>query len=166
MSAIPHALQLAESVNSEFFAPVGNNLITSREAEDLLLTSHLPSVHQHLMAYDGDNTAAQPTHQRPAGAAPLALLHRLRLRGNYCALAGFTSGGWRYRPAASARRASPESSSSGAHTPSGTVPRDFHHARGAQQDYCRYHPDTQHRYQPRHAHIWLAGCNLEIVFGS
>ena len=72
MSAIPHALQLAESVNSEFFAAVGNALITSREAEDLLRTCHLPSVHQHLMAFDGGNTAAQPTHQCPAGAAPLA----------------------------------------------------------------------------------------------
>ena len=94
MSAIPHALQLAESVNSEFFAPVGNALITSREAEDLLHTYYLPSVRQHLTAFDGDNTVAQPP-QRPAGAAPLALLHRLRLRGNHCALAGFTSGGWR-----------------------------------------------------------------------
>ena len=27
----PHALQLADSVNSEFFAPVDNTLITSRE---------------------------------------------------------------------------------------------------------------------------------------
>ena len=118
MSAIPHALQLAESVNSEFFAPVGNALITSREAEDLLHSYYLPSVRQHLTAFDGDNTVAQPP-QRTAGAAPLALLHRLRLRGNYCTLAGFTSGSWRYRPAASARRASPESSPSGAHTPSG-----------------------------------------------
>ena len=103
MSAIPHALQLAESVNSEFFAPIGNALITSPEAEDLLHTYYLPSVRQHPTAFDGDNTAAQPTHQRPAGAAPLALLHRLRLRGNYFALAGFTSGSWRYRPAACAQ---------------------------------------------------------------
>ena len=35
----PHALQLAESVNSEFFAPVGNTLITSRETEELLCAS-------------------------------------------------------------------------------------------------------------------------------
>ena len=60
MSAIPHALQLAESVNSEFFAPIGNALITSPEAEDLLHTYYLPSVRQHLTAFDGDNTAAQP----------------------------------------------------------------------------------------------------------
>ena len=32
----PHALELADSVSSEFFAPVGNTLITSRETEDLL----------------------------------------------------------------------------------------------------------------------------------
>ena len=30
----PHALKLADSVSSEFFAPVGNTLITSRETED------------------------------------------------------------------------------------------------------------------------------------
>ena len=39
----PHALQLADSVNSEFFAPVGNTLITSRETEDLVRTCYLPS---------------------------------------------------------------------------------------------------------------------------
>ena len=55
----PHALQLADSVNSEFFAPVGNTLITSRETEDLVRTCHLPSLRQHLTAFDGDNTAAQ-----------------------------------------------------------------------------------------------------------
>ena len=69
MYAIPHALQLAESVNSEFFAPVGNALITSREAEDLLHSYYLPSVRQHLTAFDGDNTVARPP-QRTAGAAP------------------------------------------------------------------------------------------------
>ena len=31
----PHAMELADSVNSEFFAPVGNILLTSRETEDL-----------------------------------------------------------------------------------------------------------------------------------
>ena len=55
----PHALQLADSVNSEFFAPVGNTLITSRETEDLVRTCYLPSARQHLTAFDGDNTAAQ-----------------------------------------------------------------------------------------------------------
>ena len=35
----PHTLQLADSVNSEFFAPVGNTLITSRETEELLCAS-------------------------------------------------------------------------------------------------------------------------------
>ena len=55
----PHALQLADSVNSEFFTPVGNTLITSRETEDLVRTYHLPSVRQHLTAFDGDNAAAQ-----------------------------------------------------------------------------------------------------------
>ena len=34
-----HALKLADSVNSEFFAPVGNTLITSRETEELLCAS-------------------------------------------------------------------------------------------------------------------------------
>ena len=55
----PHALQLADSVDSEFFAPVGNTLITSRETEDLVRTCYLPSTRQHLTAFDGDNTAAQ-----------------------------------------------------------------------------------------------------------
>ena len=32
----PHALKLADSVNSEFFAPVGRTLITSRETEELM----------------------------------------------------------------------------------------------------------------------------------
>ena len=32
----PHALQLAGSLNSEFFARVGNTLITSRETKDLV----------------------------------------------------------------------------------------------------------------------------------
>ena len=32
----PHALQLAGSLNSEFFARVGNTLITSRETEVLV----------------------------------------------------------------------------------------------------------------------------------
>ena len=31
----PHVLELADSVNSEFFAPVGNTLITIRERRDL-----------------------------------------------------------------------------------------------------------------------------------
>ena len=31
----PHVLELDDSVNSEFFAPVGNTLITSRERRDL-----------------------------------------------------------------------------------------------------------------------------------
>ena len=62
----PHALQLADSVNSEFFAPVGNTLITSRETEDLIRTCYLPSVRQHLTAFDGDNAAAQqPTNVLP-----------------------------------------------------------------------------------------------------
>ena len=39
----PHTLQLADSVNSEFFAPVDNTLITSRETEDLVRTCYLPS---------------------------------------------------------------------------------------------------------------------------
>ena len=34
MPAIPHALELADSVDCEFFAPVGNTVITSRETED------------------------------------------------------------------------------------------------------------------------------------
>ena len=62
----PHPLQLADSVNSEFFAPMGNTLITSRGTEDLVRTCHLPSVHQHLTAFDGDNAAAQqPTNVLP-----------------------------------------------------------------------------------------------------
>ena len=62
----PHTLQLADSVNSEFFAPVDNTLITSRETEDLVHTCYLPSVRQHLTAFDGDNTAAQqPTNVLP-----------------------------------------------------------------------------------------------------
>ena len=32
----PHVLELADSVKSEFFAPVGNTLITSRERENLV----------------------------------------------------------------------------------------------------------------------------------
>ena len=55
----PHALKLADSVNNEFFAPVDNTLITSRETEDLVHTCYVPSsVRQHLTAFDGDNTAA------------------------------------------------------------------------------------------------------------
>ena len=56
-------------------------------------TCYLPSVRQHLTAFDGDNggTAA---HQRTPGAAPLALFHRLRLWQDYFALAGFSG---RYR---------------------------------------------------------------------
>ena len=62
----PHALQLADSVNSEFFAPVGDTLITSRETEDLIRTCYLPSVRQHLTAFDRDDTAAQqPTNILP-----------------------------------------------------------------------------------------------------
>ena len=54
----PHALQLAESMNGEFFAPVGNTLITSRKTEDLVRTCYFLSVRQHLTAFYGDNTAA------------------------------------------------------------------------------------------------------------
>ena len=62
----PHALELADSVNSEFFAPVDNTLITSRETEDLVLTCYLPSVRQHLTAFDGYNAAVQqPTNVLP-----------------------------------------------------------------------------------------------------
>ena len=63
----PHALQLADSVNSALFAPVGNTLITSRETEDLVRTCYLPSsVRQHLTAFDGYNAAAQqPTNVLP-----------------------------------------------------------------------------------------------------
>ena len=62
----PHALKLADSVNSALFAPVGNTLITSLETEDLVHTCYLPSVGQHLTAFDGDNTAAmQPTNVLP-----------------------------------------------------------------------------------------------------
>ena len=58
-------------MNSEFFAPVGNTLITSREMEDLIRTCYLPAVRQHLTAFDGDNTVGgTATHQRTAGAAP------------------------------------------------------------------------------------------------
>ena len=62
-----HALKLADSVNSEFFAPVGNTLITRRETKDLVRTCYLPSwVRQHLTAFDGVNTAAQqPTNLLP-----------------------------------------------------------------------------------------------------
>ena len=35
----PHALEMADSVNSKFFAPVGNTLITSRETKELLCTN-------------------------------------------------------------------------------------------------------------------------------
>ena len=55
----PHALKLADSVNSALFAPVGDTLITSLETEDLVRTCYLPSARQHLTAFDGDNTAAQ-----------------------------------------------------------------------------------------------------------
>ena len=60
----PHTLELADSVSSEFFAPVGNTLITSRETKDLVRTCYLPSsVRLHLTAFDGVNTAAQqPTN--------------------------------------------------------------------------------------------------------
>ena len=62
----PLALQLTDSANSEFFAPVGNTLITSRETEDLVRTCYLPSVRQQLTAFDGDNAAAQqPTNVLP-----------------------------------------------------------------------------------------------------
>ena len=62
----PHALELADSVSSEFFAPVGNTLISSRETKDLVLTCYQPSVRQHLTAFDGVNTAAeQPTSVLP-----------------------------------------------------------------------------------------------------
>ena len=70
----PHALKLADSVSSEFFASVGNTLITSRETKDLVRTCYLPSVRQHLTAFDGVNTAAQqPTSVLPG--LPLALFH-------------------------------------------------------------------------------------------
>ena len=56
----PHALELADSVNSEFFAQVDNTLIASGGTEDLVRTCYLPS------AFDGDNTAAQqPTNVLP-----------------------------------------------------------------------------------------------------
>ena len=51
----PHALELADSVNSEFFTPMGNTLFTSGETEDLVRTCYLPS------AFDGDNASAQQT---------------------------------------------------------------------------------------------------------
>ena len=37
-----HALKLADSVNSEFFAPVGNTLITRRETKDLVPATYPP----------------------------------------------------------------------------------------------------------------------------
>ena len=66
MSAIPHALQLADSVNSEFSSG-GQRSDTRRETEDLVCTCYRPSVCQHLTAFDGDNTAAaqQPTNVPP-----------------------------------------------------------------------------------------------------
>ena len=62
----PHTLQLADSVNSEF-SPSGQRSDTRRETEDLVCTYYLPWVCQHLMAFDGDNTAAaqQPTNVLP-----------------------------------------------------------------------------------------------------
>ena len=70
----PHAQKLADSVDSEFFAPAGNTLITSRETKDLVRTYYLPSVRQHLTAFDVVNTAAQqPTSALPG--LPLALFH-------------------------------------------------------------------------------------------
>ena len=62
-----HVLELADSVNSEFFAPVGNTLIARRETKDLVRTCYLPSsIRQHLTAFDGVNTAAQqPTKLLP-----------------------------------------------------------------------------------------------------
>ena len=41
----PHALEMADSVNSKFFAPVGNTLITSRETKELLCTNRGPIHH-------------------------------------------------------------------------------------------------------------------------
>ena len=62
----PHTLQLADSVNSALFAPVGNTLITSRETEDLVRTCYPSSVRQHLTAFDGYNAAVQqPTNVLP-----------------------------------------------------------------------------------------------------
>ena len=55
----PHVLELADSVSSKFFAPVGSTLITTRETEELVRNCYPPSVCQHLTAFDGDNTAAQ-----------------------------------------------------------------------------------------------------------
>ena len=70
----PHTLELADSVSSEFFAPVGNTPITSRETKDLVRTCYLPSVRQHLTAFDGVNTVAQqPTSVLPE--LPLTLFH-------------------------------------------------------------------------------------------
>ena len=63
-------------MNREFFAPVGNTLFTRRETEELVRTCYLPSVRQHLTAFDGDNTAAQqPTE------VPLELLRWLCFTG-------------------------------------------------------------------------------------
>ena len=121
----PHALELADNVNSEFFASVGNTLITSRETEDLVRTCYLPWVRQHLTAFDGDKYGGTATRQRTTGAAPQALFHRLRLRGDYCALTEFS---WRYRPTASARRASPSG-----HGASGLSP-----CAGRSAGRCRY----------------------------
>ena len=63
-------------MNSEFFASVGNTLITSRETEDLVRTCYLPWVRQHLTAFDRDNMAAQ----QPANVLP-ELLRRLCFTG-------------------------------------------------------------------------------------
>ena len=64
----PHVLKLADSVNSELFAPVDKTLITSGETEDLIRTCYLPSVRQHLTAFDGYGTATlQRTASCPAG---------------------------------------------------------------------------------------------------
>ena len=66
MSAIPMPCSWLTSANSEFFAPLGNTLITNRETEDFVRTCCLPSVRQQLTTFDGYNAAAlQPTNVLP-----------------------------------------------------------------------------------------------------
>ena len=86
--------------------------------------------------------------------------------GGITALAGFISGSWRYRPAASARRASSAPSPSGAHTPSGQGASGISPRTGRLAGSLRYHPNIQHSHQHEYAHIWLAGRSLKIVFGA
>ena len=64
----PHSLELADSVSSVFFNPVGNTLSDYQSGDG---GSGTYLVRQHLTAFDGDNTAGgTATHQRTAGAAP------------------------------------------------------------------------------------------------